>query len=160
MCVMDIITTTGLMAECVSWDDTGEVRDSLALSCCQLFSSICPEGAYLAGTASRQNLEAATASSCPPIGEGASTLGGRRLSLPPSTLHRGHQNPLPLYRLVEPVVRNLLRPARGLSVHLMDEGRLHLCPFCGGGSWACPCPHFFIFLSFPSLSVGRLSFHT
>ena len=45
MHAMDVITTTGLAAECVSWDDTGEVRDSLALSYCQLFSSICPEGA-------------------------------------------------------------------------------------------------------------------
>jgi len=74
MCAMDIITTTSLMAECVSWDNTGEVRNSMALSCHQLLSSICPEGAYLTGTASGQCLEAETASSYPPISEGASTL--------------------------------------------------------------------------------------
>ena len=75
-------------------------------------------------------------------------IGGRRLSLPPLTLCQGQRNPLQLCRLVKPVVRNLLRPVRGLSMNLMDEGRLHLCPSCGGGSWACPCPSLFHFCFF------------
>ena len=54
-----------------------EIRDSLALSCHQLVSSICPEEAYLAGTASGHCPEAATASSCPPVSEGALTLDRR-----------------------------------------------------------------------------------
>ena len=45
MHAMDVITETSLAAECVSWDDTGEVRESLALSCGSLLSSICYEGA-------------------------------------------------------------------------------------------------------------------
>ena len=42
---MDVITSMGLAAECVSWNGTGEVRESLAHSCRSLLSSICPEGA-------------------------------------------------------------------------------------------------------------------
>ena len=60
-------------------------RDSLALSCHQLFSSICPEEAYLAGTASF----------CPPIREGASTLDrGEEIICPSLDASLGASKPL------------------------------------------------------------------
>ena len=90
MRAMDIITTTGLAAECVSWDDTGEARDSLVLSCCQLFLLSALKGLFLQGlhpgkTRRQQLLLLALL-----LDRGLLRIVGRRLSLPPLTLHRGH----------------------------------------------------------------------
>ena len=57
MCAMDVITSTSLVAECVSWDNTGEVRESLALSCRSLLSSICSEGVLSSSSSSVANPE-------------------------------------------------------------------------------------------------------
>ena len=92
---MDIVTTTGLAAECISWDNTGEVRDSLTFSYHHLLSSICPDRAHLAGTASEQCPEAETASSCPPISEGALTLDrGKEVRSPSLDASPGATTPL------------------------------------------------------------------
>ena len=59
MRAMHIITSTSLVAECVSWNGTGEVRESLALSCWSLLSSICPEGALSMSSSSGANPDVA-----------------------------------------------------------------------------------------------------
>ena len=93
MRVMDVIAETGLAAKCVSWDDTGEVRESLALSCRSLLSSICPEGALSTSSLSVVIPDVAPVFAGDPLGTSFTSDGGNRGNPPASEVLSGASKP-------------------------------------------------------------------
>ena len=94
MRAMDAITATGLAAECVSWDTTGEVRKALADSCKSLFSSICPEGAFSTVSSSDESREVETVPTGIPSGTPFTSAGSDRGIPPAPEALSGASNPL------------------------------------------------------------------
>ena len=91
---MHIITTTGLAAECVSWDTTGEVREALAHSCKSLLSSICPEGASSSAPSSDKSLGVGAVPTDAPTGTSSTSAGGERGIPPAPRVSSGVSQPL------------------------------------------------------------------
>ena len=96
MRAMDVIAETGLAAECVSWDDTGEVRESLALSCRSLLSSICSEGALSMSSLSVVIPDVAPVVTGDPSGTSFTSDGGNRGNPPAPEVLSGASKPLTL----------------------------------------------------------------
>jgi len=94
MRAMDVIAETGLTAECVSWDDTGEVRESLALSCRSLLSSICPEGALSTSSSSVVIPDVAPVFTSDSSGTSFTSDGSNRGNPPASKVLSGASKPL------------------------------------------------------------------
>jgi len=94
MRAMDIITETGLVAECVSWDDTGKVRESLALSCRSLLSSICSEEALSTSSSSGVIPDVAPIPTGDPSGTLSTSDGSNRGNPPAPEVLSGASKPL------------------------------------------------------------------
>ena len=80
---MDVITATGLVAECVSCDTTDKVTKALADSCKSLLSSICPEGAFSTVPSSGKSLEVGTVPTDDPSGTPLTSAGSDK-DIPPA----------------------------------------------------------------------------
>ena len=94
MRAMNVITTTGLAAECVSWDTTGEVREALAHSCKSLLSSICPEGASSSAPSPDESLGVRAVPTDAPAGTSSTSAGGERGIPPAPRVLSGASQPL------------------------------------------------------------------
>ena len=94
MWAMDIIMSMGLTAECISWDGTGEVRESLAHSCQSLLSSICPEGVSSMSSSSGASPEVVLDLTYDPSGTSSTSAESVRGNPPAPEVKSGASQPL------------------------------------------------------------------
>ena len=131
MRAMDVITTTGLAAECISWNNTGEVRESLALSCQSLLSSICPEGALSLSSSSRVNPEVVLDLAGGPLGTLFTSDRGNRGNPPAPEVMSGASKPLTPMQAHQARCKKLAEARAGSSFCQTTNGHAQPLPLQG-----------------------------